>query len=576
MPFRPSRSAVLAVAVLAAVLAVLWSRGGTAAAHPLGNFTINHYDRIEVADTGISVYRVLDMAEIPTFQERQKIDTNGDGNVDDAESEAWATAKVDELASNMSLVVNGRPSQLSDVSHNVTYPPGQGGLLLLRLTATYSAALPDNWRDSPPKIEFSDHNYDDRIGWREIIVRGAPGVVIAGSSVPTEDISNELLSYPQNAITSPLNVRTATFSFAPGAGSEPITSPDVKNVRATRGNPDSTLTQFANLVAKEHLSAGVIAIALLAATGFGALHALSPGHGKTIVGAYLVGSRGTAKHALLLGLTVTATHTSSVYALGFITLYLSEYIVPETLYPWLGVASGALIVVMGIALFIGRLRSSGLVPQARSWIAARFRATATAPSRQPAFAMAGGDSDMMLMWPSHAHGGDAHEHAPIAGEAIDHHHHGDAHDHDHGATDDLSDGAHSHGWGPAHSHAIPGQDGEPVTWQRLVGLGIFGGLLPCPSAIVVMLSAIALHRVGFGLLLIVFFSFGLAAVLTGIGFALVYARAITARVPLLQRIADRAGGDGIVSFTMRSVPTASAVAVVIAGVVVTLRATTQF
>ena len=552
---------VLAVAVLA----TFGGGSRSASAHPLGNFTINHYDRIEVAETGIQLYRVLDMAEIPTFQERQKIDANGDGTVDDAESEAWAAAKVDDLKSHITLTVNGRDTKLSDVSHTLTFPAGQGGLLLTRLTATYRADLPDGWRDASPKMSFSDDNNGDRIGWREIVVRGGPGVDVVGSSAPVQDISNELLNYPQNSLTSPLDVRTAAFSFKPGVGAAPVASTDADHARATRGNTDTTLSSYADLIAKDHLSAGVVVLALLAAMGFGAIHALSPGHGKTIVAAYMVGSRGTPKHALLLGLTVTATHTSSVYALGFITLYLSSYIVPETLYPWLGIISGALIVVMGLSLFIGRLRSSGLIGQAGAWLRSRGSARLVA---RPRLEFATNELGAMTMTSAsspddHEHRHDAtHSHDAASAAAAEHTH------------DDASD--HKHGFGPAHSHAMPGQDGEPVTWRRLIGLGIFGGLLPCPSAIVVMLSAIALHRVGFGLVLILFFSLGLAGVLTGIGFALVYARSITQRVPLLGRLAARAEqSGGLTSIAVRAFPVASAFAVVAAGLVVTLRALSQ-
>jgi ABC-type nickel/cobalt efflux system permease component RcnA len=446
-------------------------------------------------------------------------------------------------------------------------------LSLLRLTARYSAALPDGWRDTPPRVEFRDDNYSDRIGWREIIVRGGPGVDIAGSSAPDHDVSSELLAYPQNSLSSPLDVRNATFAFSPGVGSAPVPSPDATHLHATRGNPDGTLGRFTELVSREDMGIGFVLLALLAAMGFGAIHALSPGHGKTIVAAYLIGSRGTAKHALLLGLTVTATHTSSVYALGFITLYLSEYIVPETLYPWLSIASGGLILLMGMSLLVGRARSSGALDVAWRWLRGG-RAQAAAGS------LASERGAVIIATPSapgidhddgnapHTHNeGSPHVHSDDHDHGIDAGHRCTGHS-DHGAA------AHQHGWGPAHSHAIPGQDGEPVTWQRLVGLGIFGGLLPCPSAIVVMLSAIALHRVAFGLLLILFFSLGLAGVLTGIGFALVYSKAILRRLPFLQQIAGRADG-GVGRVAVRAFPVLSAAAVVAAGLVITMRALSQ-
>ena len=572
-----------ALVALTALVAVVAAFGAirSANAHPLGNFTINHYDRIEVSATGIEVYRILDMAEIPTFQERQRIDTNGDGTVADGETEAWAAAKADDLKTNLHLVVNGAETKLGNVSHGLTYPPGQGGLLLLRLSAAYKAELPDGWRDSSPTVSFSDTNYADRIGWREIVVRGGPGVDITDSTASSQDVSNELLNYPQDALSSPLDVRDARFSFKPGAGSAAVAAPDPDYVRATRGTPDSTLSQYSDLIAKDKLSIGAVALALLAALGFGAIHALSPGHGKTIVAAYLVGSRGTAKHALVLGLTVTATHTSSVYALGFITLYLSAYIVPETLYPWLGIISGGLIVVMGLALFIGRLRSSGLPGE----VLTRLRRPALAAAH-PQLALAYGEHGAALMTGARGRPESWSAGRPVgrsAGELAEPQTHMRAHEHERGVdtphphADDDAGGAssHAHGWGAAHSHAMPGQDGEPVTWQRLVGLGIFGGLLPCPSAIVVMLSAIALHRVGLGLLLIVAFSLGLAGVLTGIGFALVYARTITKRLPLLGRLADAGNRGGVAALALRAFPVASAVAVVGAGLVVTLRALAQ-
>lgn len=571
---------LLATAALALVAAfVLLMPAEHAAAHPLGNFTINHYDRIDVSETGIDLYRVLDMAEIPTFQERQqRIDANGDGTVDDQESEAWATAKADELASNMHLVVNGEQRKLTPLSHELTFPAGQGGLSLLRLTVTYQAALPGDWRDKSPSVQFEDTNYGDRLGWREIIVRGGAGVEVQNASVPAQDVSDELLAYPQNSLTSPLDVRKASFSFAPGVGAT-LPQPD-NQARAVRGNPDSPLARFEKLVAHDDLGAGFVVLALMAAVGFGGLHALSPGHGKTIVAAYLVGSRGTAKHALLLGLTVTLTHTSSVYALGFTTLYLSQYVVPERLYPWLSLISGGIIVLMGLSLFIGRSRSSGLFSQIRRWVWSRI---VSRPAPQLAMASSEAAAMTMAMPGGHSRArtdgshdfGHAHDDGAARDQAHDTHSHGAAGHDDH--PDDAGlpeDASHSHGFGRAHSHAIPGQDGEPVTWQRLLGLGIFGGLLPCPSAIVVMLGAIAAHRVGFGLLLIVFFSLGLAGVLTGIGFALVYARTITNRVPVLGRLAARADSSdgGILSLVVRGFPVMSAAAVVGAGAFVTWRA----
>jgi ABC-type nickel/cobalt efflux system permease component RcnA len=226
--------------------------------------------------------------------------------------------------------------------------------------------------------------------------------------------------------------------------------------------------------------------------------------------------------------------------------------VPERLYPWLSVASGALIVTMGLALFVGRLRAIGVHRSGARWLAARLHL-----ARNP-LALAASESGAIVLARSSPA---AHDHADEQ----------PTHDHSRGAT------SHRHGFGRPHTHVIPGQDGEPVTWRRLVGLGIFGGLLPCPSAIVVMLSAVALHRVGFGLLLIVFFSLGLAGVLTGIGFVLVYSQSIMRRVPLARRVVERASGSrGATAIAIRAFPVLSAAAVVVAGLIVTSGGLRQF
>jgi ABC-type nickel/cobalt efflux system permease component RcnA len=177
------------------------------------------------------------------------------------------------------------------------------------------------------------------------------------------------------------------------------------------------------------------------------MHAMSPGHGKTIVAAYLVGSRGTFKHALFLGAMVTFTHTASVFLLGFVTLFLSKYVLPEKLFPILGAISGLSIVCVGAMLFFRRLRARG-------------------------------------------------------------HHHPHHHDHDH-----AHGYVHDHGDGHSHSHVPEGE----ITMGSLIALGASGGLVPCPSALVVLLSAISLGRAGLGILLLVGFSAGLAVVLMGMG-----------------------------------------------------------
>jgi len=228
----------------------------------------------------------------------------------------------------------------------------------------------------------------------------------------------------------------------------------------------------------------VAILALLGALLLGAVHALSPGHGKTIVGAYLIGSRGTPRHAVFLGATVTITHTLGVFVLGFATLYASRFIVPERLFPILSLISALLVLSMGIVLLVQRAR------------AARHLLSGAPPGATvfyPVAAAAQPVSTRGLVF-THAHGNDH------AGGAM-----------------------HSHGGGAKHTHLPPGAAGENITWRSLLALGISGGLVPCPSAMVLLLAAVALNKTAYGMLLVVAFSVGLAITLTAVGMVFLYA-----------------------------------------------------
>lgn len=246
---------------------------------------------------------------------------------------------------------------------------------------------------------------------------------------------------------------------------------------------------------------------------WGAMHSMSPGHGKTIVGAYLVGSQATAQHALFLGLTTTIAHTTGVFALGLVALFASQYILPEQLYPWLSFLSGLMVLAIGLNLLITRLHSRQ-----------RFRKL------------------------------------PFGHRHTDDHHHDHQHDHHHGAHHGHCD--------HDHSHLPTGTNGAPVTWRSLLVLGISGGLLPCPSALVVLLSAIALGRIGFGLVLVLAFSLGLAGVLTGLGLLLIYARQRFEQLPTQSRLMK-------VLPAMSVLPTVSALFVALIGLGITMQALMQ-
>jgi nickel/cobalt transporter (NicO) family protein len=343
---------------------------------------------------------------------------------------------------------------------------GSGGLSTLRIEWDLSGTLQDS--QSSGHLEFENKNFAGRLGWNEMIAASSGGIKIYNSSVFGSGVSNELKAYPQESLNAPLHERTADLSFTAGALPENANSLVDRSGQVTAS---AQKDKFAELIAVREITPAIILFSLLIAFGLGALHAMSPGHGKTVVGAYLVGSRGTVKHAIFLGLTVTITHTLGVFALGLITLFASQYILPERIMPFLNFVSGLLVFFIGITLFKDRLFS-------------------------------------FFGWPAKAHG---HSHGP------DGHTHEDGHsaDHVHDPGDPFS---HTHD-GITHSHLPP----TDITWRSLLALGISGGLLPCPSALVLMLSAISLGRIGYGLILTLVFSFGLAATLTVVGLMFLFA-----------------------------------------------------
>jgi ABC-type nickel/cobalt efflux system permease component RcnA len=429
-------------------------------AHPLGNFSVNQYSRLEVGKGQIILREVLDMAEIPTFQESAAIDTDRDGTLSQNELDAYADRQTPGYIANLMLTINGERIPVRAVSTKIEKAPGAGDLPILKICWDMIADLPATGEID--HLVFQNNNYTERTGWNEIVVNETGGVNVFDSSSYGNGVTDELKNYPPEAVTAPLNERSAEFSFS--SGSMPQNARPLRN-RDGQASITVQKDKFAELIAVPQVTPIVALFALLVAFGLGAIHAMSPGHGKTVVGAYLVGSKGTARHAAFLGLTVTITHTLGVFALGIVTLFASSYVLPERLMPFMSFVSGLLVFFIGISLFKDRL-----------FALLGWRATAV-----------------------HTH--DHHDHSGIDESS--------PHTHD-GIT-------HTHG-GTTHSHNPPQQ----LTWKSLLALGISGGLLPCPSALVLMLSAISLGRIGYGLLLTFVFSLGLATTLTVIGLIFVF------------------------------------------------------
>jgi hypothetical protein len=341
------------LAVLAAALAV--AGAAPAAAHPLGNFTLNSYSGLRVGPDRLAVDYVLDMAEIPAFQARQAIDGDRDGKVSDAEAAGWRDRECPRLAGGLRATVDGRPLPLAATGATVAFPPGAGGLQTLRLECALAASLPAG--RGHHDLAYRDGNQAGRVGWREITATG-DGATLEQADVPAGSASRRLTAYPEDQLRSPLDQRTASVRFRPGGPRAGDAGEPGSGRAVARRGVDRATAAFTALVAARRLSPGFGLLALALALVLGAAHALAPGHGKTVMAAYLVGLRGSLGQAATIGATVTVTHTAGVLLLGLV-LSASRAVASERVYPWLGLASGLLLAGVGLTLAARALRGPG-------------------------------------------------------------------------------------------------------------------------------------------------------------------------------------------------------------------------
>jgi nickel/cobalt transporter (NicO) family protein len=520
---RPGRRAA-AIAIVSGVLVALLVPA-VASAHPLGNFTINHYAGIRVEPDRIDLDVVIDEAEIPTFSERQRIDTDGSGTVSDDEVEAERQVACGRLAGSLELRVDGEQLPLSIVAAGLSFPPGAAGLATMRLVCEY-VAVPAGPLQAGSSIDFADPSNADHLGWHEIVATG-DGTTIAARGIPTTSISKRLTAYPPALIPKPLAVSSATIAASPGGltaaapcvpdafslaapapaeiafgcGPAPTASAPVPHApapgaavapvgRGAAGLPSGTAasaatvgavpggvgSEISGLLETRDVTPTVLLLSLLTAIALGAAHALTPGHGKTVMAAYLVGTRGTTRQALGLGLTVTASHTLGVLALAAVILAF-HVVAPDSYNHVAGIVAGLIVVAIGGWMVAGQ-------------VAARSRAQAADATGE------------------HVHdGGPHHRHR-------DDDPHGHDHGHDHPSDHDgaLVQSASAAPGGPA-----------PVSRRSLFALGLFGGLVPSINALVILLAALTTGRAAYGFVLVVAFGVGMAIVLTGIGLGLVHA-----------------------------------------------------
>ena len=469
--------------LLGLAIALAWP--APAFAHPLGNFTVNRYSRLEVEPERVTLRYVLDLAEIPTLQELAAAGI--DGTPGPAGRESLLQRFMPRLRDGARLTIAHTEARWTMREGGVELVPGQAGLSTLRVSLTFVATL--RVADGAA-LEYRDTSFADRIGWREVILRAGEGVRLVDATVTSEDGSDELRRYPNDPALAPLAVSSASARISLIAHTDPRQEGSVARGASGFG-VDAIADPLADLVRAG--SAGDVlatALALVAAAGIGAVHALTPGHGKTVVAAYLVGTRGTFRQALALGGVVALSHTAGVLGLAIVVLGASGFVPPERFYPYLSALSALIVLGIGLWLAMGLLRGRA-----------------------------------------------------------------DGHTHEHG-HDHTGDGPH------AHDHGI----GRRVGWPALVALGVSGGIIPSASALLLLLAAIGVRRPDLGVILILAFGVGMAAVLVGIGLTLVGTGRIAVR-----RFADGPAVRRIAAL----LPAATAGTVLLVGIGLTIQAGEQ-
>ncbi|MEU3617234.1 nickel transporter [Streptomyces sp. NPDC006872] len=537
-------------AVLTAGCALVLVPSTSASAHPLGNFTVNRYDGLVAAPGQLRVDHVEDLAEIPATQAKPDLERLG--------MTEWARQRCATAASGSKLTVDGRAVTLTAGTSKATVRPGQAGLDTLRVECRLTAPLPD---EESITLGFHSEGASSGPGWREITARG-DRMTLTDSDVPEKSASGELTSYPQELLSSPADTATASVRVRPGGAALVEEDRDAPAASVLPRGADRWTRALDHLVARQDLTVGFAALALLIAVFLGAMHAVAPGHGKTIMAATAAARGGKArmKDVLPLAASVTITHTLGVVALGLLVTAGSA--AAPSVIAWLGLASGALVLVAGATLALRAWRGRG--PDTAHGHPhphphpdphddhphAHTHEPAKTPDRQ--LALVGAPTPH-----THSH----HDHEP----SHDHDHghdHGHTHDHDH---DQHHDHDHSHDHGRTHTHTHGGRTHTHAVAPTLRGtilLGFAGGMVPSPSAVVVLVGAAALGQAWFGLLLVVAYGVGLALTLTAAGFAVVRLGAGATR--LLDR-QPRWTTHPVVTLVRRNVPLWSAFLVVALG-----------
>jgi ABC-type nickel/cobalt efflux system permease component RcnA len=455
---------VLGALVTIALLVLGGAR--VAAAHPAGFTSVNRYIGVQAtAEGGLRVAFLLDFAEMPAYAELEQLDADHDGRVSPEEQRAYLESRLPPLVAAWSITVDGARATPRVAGSRLEVLDGERGLSTLRIEAEVVVDRPAAARPPGPALDV--HVYDgafvDHAGWREIAGADSDEATVTAG---VKEAPSEALAYGTGTDRPPrVDDAWFTFRFARGAPGAQTASPapTARPAFAPAAPVDPGLARLSRAMrTDEGWSFTLLALGL--ALALGAAHALSPGHGKALAAAYLVGARARPAQAAIFGVAVTASHTAVVFLVGLLAVAIERSIGSDRLMR--GLEAVAAVTVLAL----------GLVQLTRRW-------------RE----VSGGD----------------------------------------------------------HAHAPP-----PATTRgtrSLVALGLSAGLTPCPSALALLLAAVALHRYGLGLALVAAFSVGVACTLTAAGLLVVVARR------RLERVVP--GGP-----LLRWLPIASSVCVLVIGV----------
>ena len=405
-------------------------------AHPFGYLRIDAVNQLSVSPEKITLNYMIRLPEASAFPHLKAMDTNQDFIYTDEEISKYMKQITPKFTRNINLELNGTPLELKLLDSSLKVNPGMSELSTIKIIYLLEASVPsDLLKTGENELHFNDGNFSFTPGWKEINVKGKDGISIISAPEKPKKIKDAVQTKGDIVFSSPTGSALATENSG-NDDSEDFSEPEIPETQGEEG--------LVGLISREELNPGVVFFALGIAIVLGALHAFAPGHGKTIVAAYLIGSRGTIKHAVLLGIIVTFTHTISVILLGVICLFAFSYVMPEKLYPWIGFASGLLISIIGLWLLFAR-RSEPALSQGHDHDHSHDHKHDHGHSHDHSHEH-GHDHDH-----SHEHGHD-HAHSHEHGHDHDHSHehgHDHAHSHEHGHDHDHS---HEHGHDHAHSH----------------------------------------------------------------------------------------------------------------------------